>query len=381
MVNYSYLPDSDLIAGYTNNSGLFAERVYEPDRNLIASIRNRFGGSLVSQFDYANDAVGRRTRRIDRLSTTNVFGYNLRSELTEANMGTNVFAYAYDSIGNRRRAGANSLTNFYAANELNQYLAVTNAFDTSSLSYDSDGNLTNDGTFAYVWDAENRLVAVISNGATVVSNRYDYMFRRVARVTGTGTNCFVYDGWNMIRETQVSGLGTNFYVWGLDLSGTLQGAGGIGGLLCVLEGGDGSPSRPFFPTYDGNGNIADYVGTNGAVVAHYEYDPYGNALVASGSAVSDNPYRFSTKYLDSEVGLCYYGFRFYSPTLGRWVSRDPIEDKGFHVRTRGWKYREDETHEDEEMQFDNIRRSGETLRLRFGNAPQICSEADIKASV
>jgi RHS repeat-associated protein len=41
-----------------------------------------------------------------------------------------------------------------------------------------------------------------------------------------------------------------------------------------------------------------------------------------------NPLRFSTKYQDDETELLYYGYRYYSPSSGRWVSRDPIEEKG-----------------------------------------------------
>ena len=326
--NYSFVPGSDLLAGYTNTVGLSVERIYEPDRNLIASIENRFGGALVSQFDYENDAIGRRTLRVDTLSTTNVFGYNLRSELTEATMGTNVFGYIYDPIGNRKTTDRGQLTTTYLANELNQYLLVTNASHTSSLSYDGDGNLTNDGTFAYTWDAENRLITVYSNETMVMQNAYDYMSRRVEKTTSASTNRFIYDGWNMIRElvTDNGSLVTNSYVWGLDLNGTLQGAGGIGGLLAQYSS---SPSYSvLFFFCDANGNVTDLVDTNGSTVAHYEYDPYGNPITTEGAEAQSNPYRFSTKYEDDETGLLYYGFRYYSPELGRWLSRDPIMERG-----------------------------------------------------
>jgi RHS repeat-associated protein len=41
-----------------------------------------------------------------------------------------------------------------------------------------------------------------------------------------------------------------------------------------------------------------------------------------------NPFRWSTKYTDNETGLVYYGYRYYQPTTGRWLSRDPIEEEG-----------------------------------------------------
>jgi RHS repeat-associated protein len=150
------------------------------------------------------------------------------------------------------------------------------------------------------------------------------------KATATQTNTFIYDAWNMVQESTVSGLQSHVshFVWGLDLSGTLQGAGGVGGLLCWIEGRDGSPSRPFFPSYDANGNITDLVDTNGAVVAHYEYDPYGNTISQSGAQADANPFRFSSKYWDGETGFYYYGYRFYIPSLGRFLNRDPIGEMG-----------------------------------------------------
>jgi RHS repeat-associated protein len=81
--------------------------------------------------------------------------------------------------------------------------------------------------------------------------------------------------------------------------------------------------------YDANGNVGQLVNaTTGALAARYEYDPFGNTLVADGPEAQNNPYRFSTKPYDAETGLYAYIFRYYSPKLGRWWTRDPIEEQG-----------------------------------------------------
>ena len=46
----------------------------------------------------------------------------------------------------------------------------------------------------------------------------------------------------------------------------------------------------------------------------------------SGMILSNAQDRFSTKYYDAETDLYYYGYRYYSPSLGRWISRDPITE-------------------------------------------------------
>jgi RHS repeat-associated protein len=68
--------------------------------------------------------------------------------------------------------------------------------------------------------------------------------------------------------------------------------------------------------------------SDGSIAARYEYDPYGNLTDLGGAYVDANAYRFSTKYFDSETSLYYYGYRYYSPEIGRWINRDPIGERG-----------------------------------------------------
>ena len=113
------------------------------------------------------------------------------------------------------------------------------------------------------------------------------------------------------------------HFWHPDLSGTLQGAGGVGGLVAVSIDGD-----YYCPGYDNNGNVIGYWNEDGELVAEYAYDAFGNTIAATGSMSAVFPHRFSTKYCDADTDLYYYGYRYYSPSLGRWISRDPIGEKG-----------------------------------------------------
>src|SRR5207248_224033 len=84
-----------------------------------------------------------------------------------------------------------------------------------------------------------------------------------------------------------------------------------------------------FYCFDGNGNVVGLVNSaNGLVVAIYEYGPFGELIRASGPLAFINPFRFSSKYQDDETGWLYYGYRYYDARLGRWLSRDPLEEQG-----------------------------------------------------
>jgi RHS repeat-associated protein len=147
---------------------------------------------------------------------------------------------------------------------------------------------------------------------------------------------FLYDGWNLIAEfemNQQSGIMNlkSTHAWGLDLSGTEQGAGGIGGLTLTQLHSQPSAQTTLAPCYDANGNLLCYVDcASGQVQARYEYDPFGRVILKEETpAVAGRlHHQFSTKYRDDETGLSYCGYRYYDPETGRWLSRDPIGERG-----------------------------------------------------
>ena len=289
-------------------------------------IENRVNGAPVESLDYAYDALSRPVSR-----NGDAFGYNARGEVvfSRGDAENAEEAYAYDHIGNAVLAASGSVTNACAANALNQYASILRASVSPCETipqYDADGNLTGCGPWAFSYDAANRLVTVSSNGVALVTNFYDALSRRVSKATPEATSTFFYDGWNLVEERVAYANGTTStirYCWGKDLSGTLQGAGGIGGLLYLTVDG-----AIYIPCYDNIGNITCYLDANGNIVAQYSYDAFGKTIAQSGPRADLFRHRFSTKCLDAETGLYYYGYRFYVPSLMRWLNRDPIEESG-----------------------------------------------------
>ena len=305
VAEYQYSNDG-LDAGYSitlSNEVVFTRSVARDGyrRSLVTNIVNSAAGTTVEFLNYAYDALNRPISR-----NTDTFGYNDRSEVTSATIAGIADGYGYDEIGN---------STYWTPNSLNQYTEFT---------YDLDGNLLSDGVHTYTYDAANHLKTVSTNGVIILTISYDAKSRRVKKVTPEATTTFFYDDWDLIEERIAYTNGTTstlHYYWGKDLSGTLQGAGGVGGLLYLTIDG-----AIYVPCYDANGNITRYLDSTGNTVALYTYDAFGNIIFKSGPLADFFRHRFSTKYFDVEAGLYYYGYRFYHPVLMRWLTRDPIEE-------------------------------------------------------
>ena len=388
----SYL--TNMVYALPNGNQFTVNLTRKASRKELVTLRDySYGAQSAYWYSTDYDLIGRPTNATDSVSLMREWLYNNRSELAPATIGMNQYGYKYDTIGNRLWSADNIITNSYSANSLNQYTTVGRAAPSAPqtlLLHDADGNMTRDGTYAYSYDAENRLRSVIprtlTNGAIRVLNAYDHRNRRIRKIvqrlystsapppappTGTDewrtleTHTFVWDGNNIVLEKILFADGTirtieNF--WGLDKSGTEQGAGGVGGLLAVSLDG-----VFYIPCYDHNGNIVFYISETGATAAQYTYDPYGDIIESSGLLADVFSFGFSTKYHDREIGMIGYKRRFYRPDLGRWLNRDPIEEEG-GMNVYGF------CGNDPIGQIDLL-----GMEVRSALAPTKCSEKDIDA--
>ena len=234
--------------------------------------------------------------------------------------------FSYDDIGNWTETSRTGNTYYYlTSNILNQYTDVSTVWpmNTWNPTYDVDGNmLTGIIGWSYGWNGENRLISA-ENGDTRLEFNYDYMGRRFEKKVYTANvltkhEKFVYDGYKLIQVLDAlnDNAVTMTFVWHPESTGL---------------------DTPFSMTYDGetyyyvtdgNKNVMSLIDAAGTKVAEYVYDPFGRLLSSTGELAEINPFRFSSEYHDDETGLVYYNYRYYSPELGRWISRDPIEEEG-----------------------------------------------------
>jgi RHS repeat-associated protein len=208
-----------------------------------------------------------------------------------------------------------------------------------AFQYDGNGNLINDGLRNFVYDDENELIQVSVSNAWMSQFSYDARMRRRIRTeyawqssTWVQTNqvYYVYDGNLVIQERNADNLPVTTYTRGNDLSGSLEGAGGIGGLLSMtLNTGPGPASaNSMYYHRDGNGNVTTLINPSQYIVAKYLYDAFGNTISKFGLLADANRYRSSSKEWNPNPGMYYYLYRYYDPNLQRWPNRDPIGEQG-----------------------------------------------------
>lgn len=283
--------------------------------------------------------MNQRTQQVFNAGSTYNYTYDPIGQLKVADSGTasEDRGYQYDSAWNLNRRTNNTAVTTFTVNSLNEATKV----GTADYHYDGNGNRVDirEDLPWYAYDDENRLIVVENDGnGWRTEFSYDGTGRLRQRLEYTGspgswtlasTTRYLYDGWRVIQERNASNVPQVSYTRGTDLSGTLEGAGGIGGLLGRSHGYSfGNWSTHNFYHADGNGNVTYLVNSSQTKAAAYRYDPFGSTVSSSGSLASANVYRFSSKELHVNSGLYYYGYRFYDPNTQTWPNRDPIQEWG-----------------------------------------------------
>lgn len=94
------------------------------------------------------------------------------------------------------------------------------------------------------------------------------------------------------------------------------------------------PITDYYVTTDAMGSVMAVLDETGNVLERRSYDAFGEAtyMLPDGTVVPDSPtgvdIGFQGQLMDQLTGMYQMGYRWYSPILGRWVSRDPIGLKG-----------------------------------------------------
>lgn len=216
------------------------------------------------------------------------FSYNPASQIASTTRSNDAYSWT----------GAVNVTRGYTSNGLNQY----SASGSTSLGYDSRGNLTTSGSSTYTYSSENLLLT----GPGSAELTYDPLLRLYqTAATGYTTTRFAYDGTDMIGEYNTSGTLLKRYVFG---PGTDE----------ALVEYDGSGNKTYLVA-DEHGSVIARTNGSGAATAKNTYDEYGIP-----SAANAGRFGYTGQAWLPELGMQYSKARIYSPTLGRFMQTDPI---------------------------------------------------------
>jgi RHS repeat-associated protein len=266
-------------------------------------------GTLLN-LSYTYDAAGNIIRinndyyNYDGLNRLVWYGNKPLSQISAAT-GTR---WSYDGAGNMTgkekflngaSQGATSFS-YDLANRLWKMGTTTYAND----AFGSRTGKTNGDTWQYIYDGESRLTRVTRNGATQLDSAYDGTGMRVKKVENGKTTYYIYAGANPLLEYSDGKYLYRIY------AGNHAIAEESGGVVKYYH-------------KDHLGSTRIVTSAAGAKLAEYKFAPYGEKELASGDGTA---YQFTDKAEDATTGLDYFGFRFYDPEVGRFITQDPIKD-------------------------------------------------------
>ena len=259
-----------------------------------------------------HDALGQRTQLRRSNGVTTTYNYDPASRLfgiTHAKGTTTLeqLTHGFDPADNKTQATQLIQTATALPPTVTAAYNAVNAqiqFNSGTLGYDPNGNLTTDGTNTYVWDARDRLVSL--SGGTSATFSYDALDRRIAKTINGATSTFQYDGADMVTE---SGASNASYLSTLNIDEPI-----------VRQTSTGNE---YYHTNDLGSTVA-LSNDAGTVTTTYTYGPFGATTI---NGISTNPFQFTGRENDG-AGLYYYRARYYSPSHSRFLSEDPLEFDG-----------------------------------------------------
>lgn len=258
--------------------------------------------SLATTWSYLNNVGDRRLSAIGNVGLTTSQFSNFQFTTTPENSIT-----AITETSDTTNVTPSATTQSATYNNLNQLTVLSG----QSLTYDANGNLLSDGQRNYSWDAGNRLVGITYSGQSGKATAFAYDgFGRRLTITSTPTG----GGSPVVKS----------YLWCGEVICQARNAGNspIRRYLAEGEFVPGSLGQPYYYASDQIGSARRVFASPTSAPA-YAYDPWGNPLQATAPLAD---FGFAGMFASVESGLSLTLYRGYDPVVGRWISRDPLQE-------------------------------------------------------
>jgi RHS repeat-associated protein len=304
----------------------------------LTTVENAKTGTILSKFLWTLDAAGNPTKQQTTRGVTDTydgFEYDTRGRLTSSCFGVtagatdcsgaaNKITYAYDKVSNRTqevRSGSvgNTGTIDFAYNSSDQLTSTTKSGQSTTYTYDANGNQATIGARSFSYDLASRLAST-TNAGTTTTYAYDGDGRRISSTVGGG-GADLRDVWDPLAESGLPELALERTPAGSLVRRYLTGPLGPFSFT--------NASATFYDHRDPLGTVTDVTDASGTAQWKYEYEAYGaerTATNVSGSA-PENRLRFNSQYLDTETAHYYLRARQYDPGTGRFGALDPFDTR------------------------------------------------------
>jgi RHS repeat-associated protein len=288
-------------------NGIAGRWEYDAAGRIVKITYQGRDGSTVARSAYRYDPAGNLVERLDTHGRSTRYLYDAAGQLIEETGPELKGRYRYLPGGSRGTMEADGATTQYRADAADRLLQA----GPEHLTYDANGNLISRkgpaGTTSYEYDAENQLVKVVGPGGALTTFGYAPTGKRIWKRDAGGLTYYLYDGLDLIQELGEKGKLQATYVHGQ----------GIDRPVTMLR-----DAHTYYYHADRLGSVSHLTDEQGQVAAVYEYDPFGRPRTWSASVA--NSFTFTGREFDAGTGLYYYRARYYDPSLGRFLSPDPI---------------------------------------------------------
>lgn len=293
--------------------------LYDANSRLTRISNLKSDDSFISQFDYKYDNVGNRLVSVEADNSRVTWTYDEAYQLTEENR-TGISPYhnlfSYDVTGNRVINNQNGVRTTFSFDEANQLKTSFEPTGITTYSYDADGNQrlieTPTGSrTTMLWDFENRIALVELPAGIRNTISYEPGGLRVKLEESTGTRKFIWDNQNYLAEADVNNDIQSIYT---------NSPAKYGKLISQRRN-----SITAYYLYDSSDSTRELINSSETVTDTHLYDAWGNLIASTGSTI--NPFRWTGKvgyYWNEETENYYIRARTYQPTIGRWLSTDPL---------------------------------------------------------